>query len=76
MMMFRPNDMNWELGIPMGQEERIKNGKAIGEKEHAVNVRMNLVGRVEIPEIPDKQVGQVNQQYRPGKVWDGSGDKS
>jgi len=23
MMMFRPNDMNWEIGIPMGQEERI-----------------------------------------------------
>jgi hypothetical protein len=25
MMMYRPNDMNWEIGIPFGQEERLFN---------------------------------------------------
>jgi len=35
-MMFRPNDMNWEIGIPMGQEERIFNNFKLAIRHNAI----------------------------------------
>lgn len=35
-MMYRPNDMNWEIGIPMGQEERLFNNYNLAIKHNAI----------------------------------------
>ena len=36
MMMYRPNDMNWEIGIPFGQEERLFNNFKLAIENNAV----------------------------------------
>jgi hypothetical protein len=36
MMMYRPNDMNWEIGIPMGQEERLFNNYKLAILNNAI----------------------------------------
>lgn len=36
MMMYRPNDMNWEIGIPFGQEERLFNNYKLAIENGAV----------------------------------------
>jgi hypothetical protein len=35
-MMYRPNDMNWEIGIPMGQEERIFSNFKLAIRHNAI----------------------------------------
>jgi hypothetical protein len=35
-MMYRPNDMNWEIGIPFGQEERLFNNYKLAISNNAV----------------------------------------
>jgi hypothetical protein len=36
MMMYRPNDMNWEIGIPFGQEERLFNNYKLALANNAI----------------------------------------
>jgi hypothetical protein len=42
-MMYRPNDLWWEMGIPMGQEERLFNNYKLGIKHNALGTDFDAI---------------------------------
>jgi hypothetical protein len=42
-MMYRPNDLWWELGIPMGQEERLFNNYKLGISHNAIGTDFDAI---------------------------------